>query len=102
MSDNNSPKNTQKTEEFYKKFKTRLEENHDFPQTYIFKFVIESDKGKLTEIHQIFDELHHTFRSKESSNGKYVSCTFSTFVLSADQVIDIYKKVAQIEGVVML
>lgn len=97
-----TPNNEQNPEEFYSRFKVQLEENHNFPEDYTFKFIMENDHNKLTDMYRIFDELRHTFSSKESSNKKYISCTFVAFVLSADQVIELYKKVAGIDGVVML
>jgi len=88
--------------EFYLRFKERLEEHHNFPEDYTFKFIIDNDSSKLTDMYRIFDDLRHTFSTKESKNGKYISCTFVAFVLSSDQVIELYKKVASVEGVVML
>ncbi|MDO5616793.1 MAG: DUF493 family protein [Cruoricaptor ignavus] len=40
--------------------------------------------------------------TRESKNGKYISTSILAFVMDANQVIDLYKKVAGIEGVIML
>ena len=56
----------------------------------------------LREILRVFDNLKYTLSNKESSTGKYTSVSIDCFVLDADQVINIYKKVATIEGVMML
>ncbi len=95
-SDHKSP------EEFYKSLHEKLTDHHNFPEEYLYKFIVPSDSGKITEIMKVFDGLQHTFSSRDSKNGKYTACTLQCFVLDADQVIDIYKKVAEIEGVVML
>lgn len=89
-------------EEFYTSLKEKLEATHDFPQDYLFKFIVTNDQAKLTEIYRAFDGIKFTMSNRESKNGKYTSCNANAFVLDADQVISIYKKVGQIEGVMML
>lgn len=89
-------------EEFYQSLKEKLDANYEFPQDYLFKFIIENDGNKLAEIYKIFDGEHHTLGNRESKNGKYISVNINAFVLDSDHVIDIYKKVGVIEGVMML
>lgn len=88
--------------EFYASLKINLEKNHDFPEDYLYKFIILNDSEKLTEIYRAFDGTKNTFTTRESSNGKYISCTIQCFVLDADHVIRLYREVAKIEGVIML
>ena len=87
---------------FYESLKTKLEENHNFPEDYLYKFIFPNDNLKLTELYQIFDKIKYTISTRESKNGKYISASILAFVLDADQVIELYKKVAEIEGVLML
>ncbi|PIE50074.1 MAG: hypothetical protein CSA38_05205 [Flavobacteriales bacterium] len=89
-------------EDFYTSLKVKLEENHHFPEDYLFKFIIPNDKAKLTAIYQIFDEVKHTINTRESKNAKYISVSLLAFVLDANQVIDIYQKVGEIDNVIML
>lgn len=89
-------------EEFYISLKAKLEENHNFPEDYLYKFIFPNDNLKLTELYQIFDKIKYTISTRESKNGKYISASILAFVIDADQVIDLYKKVAEIEGVIML
>ena len=89
-------------DDFYASLKEKLEATHDFPEDYLFKFIVTSDPEKITEILRAFDNLKYTLSNKESSTGKYTSVSVDCFVLDADQVISIYKKVAIIEGVMML
>lgn len=93
---------TPQQEEFYKKLKINLEENHQFPENYLYKFILPNDSEKLTEIYQVFDGLEYSISTKESGKGNYISCSISCFVLDAQQVINIYQKVGEIEGVIML
>lgn len=89
-------------EAFYASLKEKLTENHNFPEDYLFKFIITADQGKLIDIYRVFDGLKYTSGNRESKNGKYTSISINAFVMDAQQVIDIYKKVAEIEGVIML
>lgn len=94
--------NYKNPEDFYNSLKEKLEEHHNFPEEYLFKFIVPSDSEKVTEILKIFDELRYTLSNRESTNGKYTSVTIQCFVLDANQVISIYKKVGEIENVMML
>ncbi|WP_265429338.1 DUF493 family protein [Chryseobacterium sp. YIM B08800] len=89
-------------EEFYKSLKEKLENNHDFPEDYLFKFIVPTDDAKLTEIYKVFDGIKFTLGNRESKNGKYTACNINAFVLDADQVVRIYKEVATIENVILL
>ncbi|AZA74901.1 MULTISPECIES: DUF493 family protein [Chryseobacterium] len=89
-------------EEFYKSLKEKLENQHDFPEDYLFKFIIPTDQARLTEIYKVFDGIKFTLGNRESKNGKYTACNVNAFVLDADQVIKIYQEVAKIEGVILL
>jgi len=91
-----------KIKEFYDNFCNKLEEVHDFPTNYVFKFIIRNKLEFLTEIYRIFDDKCNSFSTKESSNGKYISCTVSSFVLDANQIICLYKEISKIDEVIML
>lgn len=91
------------TEEFYKNLKINLEKNHNFPENYLYKFILSNGESeKLNELYQIFDGLEYSISTKESNNGKYISSSISCFVLDADQVIKLYQEVAKIKGIIML
>lgn len=94
--------NQRSPEEFYTSLKLKLEENHNFPEDYVFKFIIPSNQEKITEILRLYDGMKYTLSNRDSKNGKYTSLTINAFVMDADQVIDLYKKVAEVEGVMML
>jgi len=89
-------------EEFYISLKEKLEGHHDFPEDYLFKFIIPTDDAKLTEIYRVFDGIKFTLGNRESKNGKYTACNINAFVLDADQVVRIYKEVSKIENVILL
>ncbi len=89
-------------DDFYASLKEKLEATHDFPQDYLFKFIITNEESKHTEIFRVFDDIKYTLSTKESKNGKYTSLNMNAFVMDADQVINIYKEVGKIQGVMML
>ena len=46
---------TKKSEEFYKKLKTQLEETSSWPSNYLYKFIVPTDDDKIKQIQDIFD-----------------------------------------------
>lgn len=100
--ENNIEDQGKKTEDFYTSLKEKLEATHDFPEDYLYKFIITNEESKLTEIYRAFDEIKYTITSRDSKNGKYTSVSINAFVLDADQVIKIYKEVGKISGIIML
>ena len=94
-------KNTDQ-EAFYASLKEKLEQTHDFPEDYLYKFIVTNDQSKVTDIYRVFDSVKFTMTSRDSKNGKYTSLSINAFVLDAEQVIKIYKEVGLIKGVIML
>lgn len=79
-------------------FKEKLESFGTFPMPYLFKFIVPF--GKESQIGAIFPEEEVVL--KPSSGGKYISTTIQKQVDSADEVIALYEKAAQIEGIISL
>ena len=95
-------KNEQSPEDFYKSLREKLDNNHNFPEDYLFKFIFPNDHARLMKLYQIFDEIKYSITTRESKNGKYLSASILAFVLDANQVTDIYQKASVIEGIMML
>ena len=91
-----------KQEEFYEKLKISLEETTVFPTKYMYKFIIPSDKEKLSVIEKIFDYSGAVINTKPSKTGKYNSITVLVNMKSADDIIAKYKEVSVVEGVISL
>lgn len=92
----------QNVDDFYTKFKQKLEEEHTFPCNYMFKFIVPADKEKIATLQKIFDGSDATVSTRDSKNGKYTSVTIQTKVHDANDVIIYYRQVAEVDGVVML
>lgn len=79
-------------------FKNKLEEVHDFPTVYMFKFIVTEDQKP--EIKKLFPNNELIF--KPSSKGKYVSVTAQVLMPSSDKVMEIYNEASKIKGVIAL
>lgn len=91
-----------KESEFYNKLKLSLEETTSFPTNYMFKFIIPTDKDKFKQIDNMFNKLGAVIRSKTSKNEKFTSLTILVDMSSPDEIIDKYKEVGTVEGVISL
>lgn len=79
-------------------FKEKLEASGEFPQLYMFKFIVPT--GKENEVAALFPK--HEMTIKESSGRKYVSTTIQAMMKDADQIIMKYEQASQIEGLISL
>ncbi|QBR12139.1 MULTISPECIES: DUF493 domain-containing protein [unclassified Sphingobacterium] len=89
-------------QDFYKNFKEKLIDVEKFPTIYTFKFIVKTDSDKAEQVKAIFTHASAKFSEKSSSGGKYTSISIENYVNNADEVIDYYKKVAEIPDVMML
>lgn len=88
-------------EDFYSNLKQKLEEQHNFPQPYLFKFIIPADNKKLALVEALFGEEAQV-STRQSSSNKYISISAKEVMISADSVIAVYKKAEKIEGIISL
>ena len=79
-------------------FRKKLEEVHRFPSLYMFKFIITTEKKE--EVKRLFP--HNKISYKLSGKGKYISVTARVMMQSGNQVVEIYEKAQQIEGIIAL
>lgn len=93
---------TKKTEEFYIKLKSQLEDTSTWPSIYLYKFIVPTDAQKINQIEKIFDNTGAVIESKKSKKGKYTSLSVTVNLKNADAVIAKYKEVGQVQGVISL
>ncbi|WP_027179529.1 DUF493 family protein [Maridesulfovibrio bastinii] len=79
-------------------FKQTLDENHDWPCEYTFKFIIPATS--IDEIKSMLDGIEFSIR--ESKGGKYISITACINACGSDEIINIYSKASTIEGIISL
>ncbi|WP_313376869.1 DUF493 family protein [Chishuiella sp.] len=96
------PDNSHNEQDFYAKFKERLDDVQKFPSDYIFKFIYPSSEETMKQIKKIFEGTNAEYNYKASANRKYTSISIKLYIIDADTVINYYKEVSKIEGVIML
>ena len=79
----------------------KLNEVHQWPSMFMFKFVMPNLEENVEKLHQIFGE-EAEFRSRLSKNGNYISFTIRAIMLDADNIFDRYEKAGKIEGIISL
>lgn len=82
-------------------FRKLLAEEISWPHVYMFKFIVPANLDKEAQIIELFPaDSEVSFRS--SRTGKYTSITIKSLMNTPDEVLDLYKKAAEIEGVTSL
>lgn len=81
----------------YEQLLAQLRRESLWPALYFFKFIIPADLKKIALIESRFSEkaiisLH------ESSKGKYVSVSIKEIMPTPESVVDKYKQMGDIEG----
>lgn len=87
---------------FYTKLKGQLEDTTKFPSDYMYKFIVPAIGDQQREVQSIFDNKGAVIKTKKSKTGKYISISVVLKLDSAQEVIDYYKKVEKIEGIISL
>lgn len=73
----------------------------EWPSLYMFKFVCPNDNQTVANVIKHFNEVSEV-EYKKSKNGKYIGVTVKELMLSAENIIEIYREVAKIKGVISL
>ena len=82
--------------------KAALDQNHDWPSVYMFKFIVPSENEKIAKVEALFNSTTAEIRLRPSKNGKYTSITAKEVMVNADQVLDCYNKASKIAGLIAL
>jgi hypothetical protein len=86
----------------FDELRKKLEESIvSFPYIYMFKFIIKADNKTMALIEVIFDDDADIIQ-KQSTKGNFISITVKQVVMNVDEIIAIYEKAAEIEGVMSL
>lgn len=91
-----------KSEEFYSRLKVELMNSQTWPSDYLYKFIVPTDPEKIEKINRIFDNTGAVIESRQSRKGKYTSISITVNLRDPDEVIDKYKEVGEVEGVISL
>lgn len=93
---------THKSDEFYGRLKEELLNTSSWPSDYLYKFIVPTDPEKIAEITKIFDNTGAVIESKQSRKGKYTSLSITVNLVDPDAVIEKYKEVGAVKGVISL
>ncbi len=92
----------EKPEAFYDRLRDELLKASSWPSNYLYKFIVPTDQKKIEEITAIFDNTGAVIESKKSRKGNYTSLSITVHLEHPDQVIEKYKEVGKVEGVISL
>tara|TARA_B100000497_G_C7696201_1_gene425455 strand:- start:3284 stop:3574 length:291 start_codon:yes stop_codon:yes gene_type:complete len=90
------------TAAFYKRLTESLKKDTSWPNAYLYKFIVPSSKEKIAKIKAIFNDTNAEITSRDSSKGTYTSISINVMMKSPAAVIEKYKKVSKVEGVISL
>lgn len=85
----------------FEELRKKLNETQTYPSVYMFKFIFAAEHRKIALVENLFGEDAEIY-TKESDKGKYISITVKEVVMSTDEIINIYTKASDIEGVMFL
>ncbi len=88
------------SEDKFSELKKKLEETLTYPSVYMFKFILPADNRTIALVENMFGEEAEIY-TKESNKGKYISITVKEVMMTTDEIIAIYKKAADIPGVML-
>ena len=91
-----------KTEEFYTRLQEQLKEDTTWPAPYLYKFIVPGNAQKIAQIEAIFNGTNAQINTRDSSKGTYTSLSIKVVMASPEMVIEKYKQVSQVEGVISL
>ena len=79
-------------------FLEKLEANHQFPESYSFKFIVKPEFQQKVE--SLVPDA--SIKLKPSSGNKYVSVTLTKVMNSSAEVVAVYNEAHKIEGIIAL
>lgn len=83
-----------------------LEENHDFPCEFVFKIIGQNTEVFVEEVLSVMRSTHPCFeprfQTRQTPNGRHISITVEPVMPSAVEVLEIYRQLQEIDGVVMI
>jgi len=85
-------------EQAIKSFKEKLDDQHQWPGIYVFKFIV--PVNKVPAVKALFP--NEEVIAKASSKGNYTSLTIRSQMKSSDQVVILYIEAKKIEGIISL
>ena len=87
--------------EKYNKLRQQLLDSSQWPSVYMFKFIIPNSNDKLNAIKNLFP-VDTEFSFKTSRDIRFIGITVKKVMNTPDEVIEIYTRAQNIDGVMTL
>lgn len=84
-----------------KRLRKQLDDTHQWPCPFSFKFILPSNEGSVAALKAVFSDSAQ-FSSRPSRNGNYTAFTIVETVGSAEDVFTRYEAASVIEGIISL
>ena len=91
-----------KTEDFYIRLKSELEESTTWPAIYLYKFIVPTTDININLVENTFNNMGAVIQTHSSKTGKYTSISINVTMQDADKVIEKYLELSTIEGIISL
>jgi hypothetical protein len=91
-----------KTEEFYIRLQEQLTGDTTWPAAYLYKFILPGNAQKIAQIEAVFNGTNAQINTRDSRKGTYTSLSIKVMMASPEAVIEKYKQVSRVEGVISL
>ena len=88
--------------EFYDRLQVELDNSNNWPAEYLFKFIVPSVGDNVKFVEDSFDCMGAVIKTTKSKTGKYTSISVDATVNSSQEIIQKYKEVSVIKGIVSL
>jgi hypothetical protein len=89
------------SEDVKARLRERLDQVHEWPSVYMFKFICEPDQARIDRITAMFPPEVEVLR-RYSSGGRFVSFTVREVMMNAEDVVSRYVLASEIEGLIVL
>jgi uncharacterized protein len=94
--------NEKDSNEFYDRLKTELDLSNTWPAIYLYKFIVPSEKENILKVQEAFDCMGAVIKTTKSKTGKFTSISVDVMMKDAQEIIDKYKEVSTIKGIISL
>lgn len=86
----------------YDRIRKALDQLHEWPGVYMFKFIVPADNEKIAQLQALFNSNTAQIVTRPSSKGNFIALTAREVMVSAEQVLEKYQEAASIEGIIAL
>jgi hypothetical protein len=85
----------------YQRLREQLNKENNWPKLYMFKFILPANNKQIALLSAKFSE-DAIISQSQSSGGKYISFTVREIMMDAEAIINKYKELQGIEGLISL